>query len=64
MCAFLDKAVPDKPFPSGNTSPAFAKRIAERRAPHYRQARVNAAKTLGVVVAALLAVYMAYVKLV
>lgn len=28
LCAFLDKRVPPKPFPSGNTGPEFDKRFA------------------------------------
>lgn len=62
LCAFLNKPVPEKSFPSGNAPPAFAKRIAEKRKPQYRQAGVNVAKTLGVVVAAVIAVWMAYVR--
>ena len=63
MCAFLDKTMPDKPFPSGNAPPAFTKRIAEKRAPQIRQARANVAKTLGVMAAAVVAMWLAYVRL-
>ena len=64
LCAFLGKPVPEMPFPSGNATPAFLKKISERRKPQYRQARVNMAKTLGVVVAAAIAVWMAHARLV
>lgn len=63
LCAFLDKPVPEKAFPSGNAPGAFMKRIAERRAPQYRHALVNVARTLGVVVAAGVAVWMAFARL-
>ncbi len=56
LCAFLDKPVPEKAFPSGNAPP-------ELRKPQYRHARVNVAKTLGVVAAAAVAVWMAYARL-
>ena len=62
LCAFLDKPVPEKAFPSGNAPPSFAKRIAERRKPQYRHAAVNLAKTLGVMVAVIIAVWMAHAK--
>ncbi|CAF9916309.1 MAG: hypothetical protein ALECFALPRED_010589 [Alectoria fallacina] len=63
LCAFLGKPVPEKAFPSGNAPPAFVKRIAELRKPQYRHALVNVAKTLGVVIAAGVAVWMAYARL-
>ena len=64
LCAFLDKPVPEKAFPSGNAPPELMKRIAELRKPLYRHARVNLAKTLGVVVATVVAMWMAYARLV
>ncbi len=63
LCAFLDKPVPEMAFPSGNAPPEFMKRIAELRKPQYRHARVNVVKTLGVVGAAVVAVWMAYARL-
>ena len=63
LCAFLGKSVPETPFPSGNAPPAFMKRVAEKTKPQYRHAGVNVAKTLGVVVAAIIAVWMAYMKI-
>ena len=63
LCAFLDKPVPEKAFPSGNAPPAFMEKVAKRRAPQYRQARVNVAKTLGVVLAAAVALWMGYARL-
>lgn len=60
LCVFLRKSVPKKAFPSGNAPPAFAKCIAEIRKPQYDHTRVNLAKTLGVVVAGVIAVWMAY----
>ena len=55
LCIFLDKPVPKKDLPSGNAPPAFMARIAEKRVPQYRQARINVVKTLGVVLAVVVA---------
>ncbi|KAM0804171.1 hypothetical protein BDR22DRAFT_837197, partial [Usnea florida] len=63
LCAFLDKPVPEKDFPSGNAPAAFMQRIAEKRAPQYRHARANVAKTLGVVLAAVVALWLGYARL-
>ena len=64
LCAFLNKPVPEKDFPSRNAPPAFVEHIAEKRAPQYRHARVNAAKTLGVVLVAIVALWMGYARLI
>lgn len=61
--AFLGNQIPGKAFPSGNAPPAFAKKIKEKRKPGFRHARISVAKTLRVVVAAVVAVWMACVKL-
>ena len=63
LCAFLDNPVP-KEFPSGIAPPEIMKRILELRRPRYRHARVNVANTLRVVVAAVIAVWVAYERLV
>lgn len=56
--------MPEKAFPSGNAPPAFAKRVAEGKRHQLKHAGVNAAKTLGVVVAAAIAAWTTYLRFV